>query len=378
MEKQDYYKILGVPKTASEAEIKAAYRKLALKYHPDRNPDNKESESKFKEAAQAYEVLSDSKKRSAYDQFGQAGVDGMAGHGGGAHHNMNMDDIFSNFGDIFGDMFNQGKQKKRKNGGPQPQRGHDLSKDVTITLQEAFLGVKKEIKYYHFFACESCDGKGAKKGTSVQSCQPCDGNGQMHFRQGFFMYSQPCGSCAGHGYIMPSPCDECKGQSRIQKYDKFSINIPKGVYHGADLRITQKGDAGVYSGTTGDLFINIKVEEHTKFKRDEDDLVCSVLLTYPQLVLGAQVEIESIDGSKHTIKIKKGCPIGERIIIPGKGFQKIRSTTCGNLVVIAKCHIPTSISAEAKKSLVDYSNTIGTSTQNNEGSIAGFFKKFLG
>jgi molecular chaperone DnaJ len=377
MDKQNYYKILGVPKTATEAEIKAAYRKLALQYHPDRNPDNKEAEAKFKEAAQAYEVLSDAQKRTTYDQFGQAGVDGM-GQAGGGHHNMNMDDIFNNFGDIFGDLFGQGKQQRKRKSGPIAQKGQDLAKDLTITLQESFLGVKKEIKYYRFFPCEPCDAKGAQKGSSVQSCDSCGGTGQMNFRQGFFMYSQPCSPCSGQGYTIQSPCPECKGKSRVQKYDKFSVTIPKGVYEGADLRVPGKGDAGVYGGTAGDLFINISVAPDAKFKRVEDDLVCSMLLTYPQLVFGAQVEIESIDGSKHVIKIKKGCPVGEAIIIPGCGFQKVRSAACGNLIVETKCHIPKSISAEAKDALTEYSNAIGTGTQQSEGSIAGFFKKFLG
>lgn len=377
MEKQNYYKILGVSKSATEAEIKAAYRKLALQHHPDRNPDNKEAEAKFKEAAQAYEVLSDGQKRSAYDQFGQAGVDGM-GHGGGGHHNMNMDDIYNNFGDIFGDIFGQGKQQRSRKKGPIAQKGQDLAKEITITLQESFLGVKKEVKYYRFFSCEECNGRGAQKNTSTHPCDPCGGSGQMNFRQGFFVYAQPCGPCSGNGYIIQSPCQECKGKSRVQKYDKFSVSIPKGVYSGADLRVPGKGDAGVYGGPSGDLFINITVTPDAKFQRIEDNLVCSVLLTYPQLVFGAQVEIESIDGSKHTIKIKKGCQIGEEIVIPGCGFQKVRSSSAGSLIVVTKCHIPKSISAEAKQSLTDYSNNIGTGAQQSEGTIAGFFKKFLG
>ncbi|HEV2601318.1 MAG TPA: molecular chaperone DnaJ [Candidatus Babeliales bacterium] len=377
MQKQDYYKILGVPKGASDTDIKAAYRKLALKYHPDRNPDNAQAENKFKEAAQAYEVLSDANKRKAYDQFGHAGVDGMHA-GGGGHQHQNMDDIFNSFGDIFGDIFGgQGQRQKKKNG-PQPQRGHDLTKDLSITLQESFLGTKKELSYYRFVACTGCDGNGAEKGTSVKACQPCNGSGQMNYRQGFFMYSQPCSPCSGHGYIMTSPCASCKGQSRTQTFDKFSINIPQGIYDGAELRITQKGDAGVYGGPAGDLFVKIQIQPDTQFQRVGDDLVCSVFLTYPQLVLGAQVEIESIDGSKHTIKIKKGCPVDEKIVIPGKGFQKIRSSACGSLVVVAKCHIPKKISNEAKDALVNYADQIGNDANNNDGSIVGFFKKFLG
>jgi len=373
MSKRDYYEILGVSKDASNADIKAAYRKLALKYHPDRNPDNKEAEEKFKEAAEAYEVLSNPQKRAQYDQVGHAGFQqgGMGGHG-----SMNMDDIFSSFGDIFGDIFGAGQQR-RKRGAPEPKRGHDLYKEVQITLKEAFLGVKKEIQYYHFVSCDTCKAKGAQPGTTFTECAKCGGSGQMQFRQGFFMYSQSCSDCAGHGYIMSAPCTNCKGQSRVQQYDKFSVNIPKGIFDEAELRIAGKGDAGVYGGPAGDLFIKVHIMPDKHFNRVQDDLICHVTLTYPQLVLGAQIEIESIDETKESVKIPKGCPVGERIVIPGKGFYKLRSNARGNLVVITKCHIPKKLSPDAKKALTDYSKLIGTSTESN-GSIASFFKKFLG
>jgi len=379
MAQKDYYDILGVSKSSSADEIKAAYRKLALKYHPDRNPDNKGAEEKFKEATQAYEVLSDAQKRQQYDQVGHAGYENMGGHGGG-HGNMDMDDIFEQFGDIFGDIFGGGQQQRRKSkkAGPEPKRGHDLYKEVVITLKDAFLGHKEEISFYRFFACDACEGKGMEKGTSVQTCAACNGQGQKQFRQGFFMYSQTCNSCGGQGYTIASPCSSCKGQSRKQLYDKFSVNIPRGIYDGAELRIAGKGDAGVYGGPAGDLFIKILVQEDKKFKRVEDDLVAKVMLTYPQLVLGSQVEIESIDGTKETIKIPKGCPVGEKIVLAGKGFHKIRGNVRGNLVVITQCHIPKNLSADAKEKLMQYSEIIGTNTSGNESSIVGFFKKFLG
>jgi molecular chaperone DnaJ len=377
MDNKDYYKVLGVPQTASEADIKAAYRKLALKYHPDRNPNNKEAENKFKEAAQAYEVLSDPEKRKRYDQFGAAGVDGM-----GAGNAQNMDDIFSNFGDIFGDIFGTGQPKRKK--GPTAARGHDLIKELSITLKESYLGTKKDINMYRLTPCAACNSMGTKKGTAAQQCTTCKGTGQMTYRQGFFMYSQACGSCNGNGYTIPSPCSTCSGQSRIQQHDKFSVNIPSGVYDGAELRIAGKGDAGIYGGPTGDLFIKIQVQPDKTFKRVGDDLVCSVMLTYPQLVLGSQVEITSIDDTKETIKIKKGCPVGEKIVVTGKGFNKVRGNTRGNLVVITKCHIPTKLSDQAKKALLEYSaqlesdGTTAADAKQDDGSIIGFFKKFLG
>jgi molecular chaperone DnaJ len=373
MTNRNYYDVLGVSKTATPEEIKAAYRKLALKYHPDRNPDNKDAEEKFKEAAQAYEVLSDQQKRTQYDQFGTTGLGGASGMGAGG---MNMDDIFENFGDIFGSMFGGGKRQSQRSG-LEPKTGHDLAQDVSISLKESFEGCKKEVSYYHFVQCSPCAGKGTQTGSLPQQCQICKGSGQMQFRQGFFMYSQTCSTCAGEGFLITNPCSSCNGKSRSQKYDKFTVNIPAGVYDNAELRITGKGDAGVYGGKSGDLFIRVHILNDKKFERQGDDLVSTLVLTYPQLVLGCQVEIESIDGSKQTVKVPKGCPVGERLVIPGKGFASLRRTGVrGNLVIITQCHIPKKISADAKKSLTEYSNIIGTDTQNS--GIVSFFKKFLG
>ena len=375
MNKTDYYKILGVEKNASNDEIKAAYRKLALKYHPDRNPNNKAAEEKFKEATEAYETLSDTQKRSQYDQFGHAGMNG--GMGSGHYSNVNMDDIFENFGDIFGSMFGSGAKNRRKKG-PQPQAGLSLTKEIEISLKEAFLGTKKEVAYYHFFICDACNGKGSQPGTSIQSCTTCHGSGEIHQQQGFFMYARACDSCAGKGFVIPSPCYACHGQSRIQKYDKFTVNIPSGIYNDAELRVNEKADAGIYGGPSGDLFLRIKVKEDKNFKRVDNDLLCTVMLTYPQLTLGCQVEIESIDGSKHMLKIPKGCPVGEKIIISGEGFQKIRSKARGDLVVTTQCIIPKKLSAEAKKKLTEYAEALGNEAGTQDGGITSFFKKFLG
>ena len=376
---RDYYEILGVARTASADEIKKAYRALALKYHPDRNPGNKEAEEKFKEASGAYDVLSDAKKRQQYDQFGHAGMN-MGGGGQGGPGGMNMEDIFESFGDIFGDMFSGGQSRSRakKKAAPEPRRGHDLQKEIQITLKEAYVGTSTDVGYNHFIPCETCKGKGAAKGTSYQTCPTCAGSGQMNFRQGFFMYSQPCSQCHGEGFIIPSPCPDCKGQSRKQIYDKFSVNIPKGIYDGAELRVAGKGDAGVFGGPSGDLILVVHVMPDKNFKRTGDDLVGSVLLTYPQLVLGSQVEIENIDGTKETIKIPKGCPVGEKITIAGKGFQKLRGNTRGNLVIVTKCSIPTKLSAESKELLTKYAGIIGNQPEDKDGNILSFFKKFLG
>lgn len=375
MSKRDYYDILGVSKTATLDEIKAAYRKKALQYHPDRNPGNKEAEEKFKEASEAYEILSDTQKRHQYDQFGHAGMSGMGGGAGG----MNMEDIFENFGDIFGSMFGAGGGGRRQRAkGPRAQRGHDLSKEITISLKDSYLGTKQEVSYYRFFSCETCKGTGMQKDTKAVQCKTCDGYGEVRHQQGFFMYTQTCQACAGRGFTIPSPCPACNGQSRTQKYDKFTVTIPEGIYNDAELRIAGKGDAGVYGGESGDLFITVHVTEDKKFKRIGDDLVCHVLLTYPQLVLGSQIEIENIDGTKKSIKVPKGCTVGERILVPGSGFINLRTKVRGNLVVITKCHIPKKLSTEAKDLLTKYSEIIGTEPSDESGSILGFFKKFLG
>ena len=374
MAKRDFYEILGVSRTATHDEVKAAYRKLALQYHPDRNPGNKEAEEKFKEAAEAYEILSDAQKRKTYDQFGHAGMGGAPGSSYGP--GMNMDDIFNQFGDIFGDIFGE-QRRSRKKTGPEPKRGHDLYKNVNVTLKESYIGSKQEIAYYHFQTCDTCKGKGAKSGTKPVACAICKGAGQMQFSQGFFMYSQTCSACNGQGFTIPSPCTSCNGQSRKQVYDKFNVTIPAGIFDGAELRIAGKGDAGIYGGSSGDLFLKVNVQPDKHFKRVDDDLVCTILLTYPQLVFGSQVEFENIDGTKENIKVSKGCPVGERIIIAGKGFPKLRGTGRGSLIVITNCDIPKKLSEKAKEALTEYSKEIGTSTQGNSG-ISGFFKKFLG
>lgn len=375
--KQDYYEILGVTKTASQDDIKSAYRKLALKYHPDRNPGNAQAEEKFKAAAEAYQVLSDPEKRSRYDQFGTADMNNMGGHG----QDMNMDDIFENFGDIFETLFGGaggGRKKSSKASGPTPRRGHDLNKEITLSLKESYLGTKKDISYYRFVTCETCSGKGAKPGTSTSMCATCHGTGQQQYRQGFFAFSQPCATCAGQGFIIPSPCPTCKGQSRVQKLDKFSITMPKGIYNNAELRVQGKGDEGVFGGGAGDLFVRIIVTEDKKFKRIDDDLTCSLMLTYPELVFGCQIDMETIDGTKESIKVPKGSPVHHKIIIPGKGFAHLRGKGTGNLIVTLNCHVPTKLSKEAKDALSDYSKIIGTDISDTDTSIVGFFKKFLG
>jgi molecular chaperone DnaJ len=377
MTKRDFYEILGVARDASAADIKAAYRKLALKYHPDRNPGNKEAEDNFKEAAEAYEVLSSKEKRAQYDQFGNAGP--QMGGGGGFSHDMSMDEIFRNFGDIFGefgDMFGF-NQKRSRATGPTPRAGHDRQTVIVVTLKQAYEGTKQEVAYYRLAQCQTCNGTGTKEGTKAEQCKRCGGTGQLQHQQGFFVYSQPCSACNGEGYTIAHPCPTCKGNSRKQEYEKFSVKIPAGIYDDAEMRIAGKGDDGIYGGPAGNLFIHITVQADKRFKRDGDDLVCTLMLTYPQLVFGAQVEIENIDGTKELIKVPKGCPSGNRLTIPGKGFVQLKGRGRGNWVIITQCHVPSKLSQEAKDLLKKYAE-LETKPDDSGDSITGFFKKFIG
>lgn len=372
--KRDFYEILGVGKTANPEEIKKAYRTLALKYHPDRNPDNKDAEAKFREATEAYEILSDTAKRKQYDQFGHAGTQGHSGH------HANMDDIFENFGEMFEGIFGQksGRRSNKTATGPAPQRGHDLSQSIEISLKESYLGCKREIKLYHFEPCQGCKGSGCKTGTSATACGTCHGSGTTLHRQGFFTLSQVCTACHGQGFRIAQPCTECRGQSRIQKHEKLSVSIPAGIYNKAELRIVGKGDAGIFGGSTGDLYLTVEVLTDKVFHRKDHDLVTTLSLTYPQLVLGCQIEIENIDGTKETIKIPKGCPVNKEIVVPGKGFANLRGHGRGNLIIITNCDIPSKLNEETKTALHTYAEKLGNSSQQQQGGISGFFKKFLG
>jgi len=372
MATKDYYGLLGVTRSASAADIKAAYRKLALKYHPDRNPKNKEAEEKFKEITAAYNVLSDEQKRQQYDQFGAEGMQMGAGSGG---PHVNMEDIFEN---IFSDIFQQGGGKRKKSATVTARRGNDLQKKISLTLKESFVGLNYELKIYRFITCTTCEGRGAPKGSQPTTCTMCEGEGQVTYRQGIFAFGQTCPTCHGEGVIITHPCTACKGQSRIQAYDTFTVTIPAGVVDNEDIRIPKKGDASLYGGPAGDLFLTVQVAPDKKFTRVGNDLVAQLMLTYPQLVLGSQVDVASIDGSHESIKIPKGCPVGERVVVKGKGFTHPRTGASGDFVLVTNCSIPKSISTEARALLKEYATILDEKPTEHNGGIIGFFKKFLG
>ncbi|MFC1854665.1 DnaJ C-terminal domain-containing protein, partial [Candidatus Dependentiae bacterium] len=295
------------------------------------------------------------------------------------HQYSNMEDIFSAFGDIFGNVFGGGSRSSAKRrSGPTPRAGHDLSQEITITLKESFVGTKKEIGIYRYAMCEKCKGQGTEAGSKPEICPTCQGAGQTYMQQGFFSYAQTCTKCRGEGFIISNPCKACKGFSRVQRHEKLSISVPKGIFNGADLRLSQKGDAGVFGGPSGDLYLKVRVIKDSRFFRRNNDLVTTLRLTYPQLVLGCQVEIESIDSSKETLKIPKGCPVGREIIIPGKGFHAPGRTRRGDFVIITQCDVPSRLTQKAKDALLTLSEELGTKCSNHEGGITGFFRKFLG
>ncbi|MFA8434436.1 MAG: molecular chaperone DnaJ [Marinifilaceae bacterium] len=352
MSKRDYYEVLGVSKDASEAEIKKAYRKKAIQYHPDKNPDDKEAEEKFKEAAEAYEVLSTPEKRQRYDQFGHAGMGGAAGGGFGGG-GMNMEDIFSHFGDIFGGGsffggFGGGRSSQRVN------RGSNLRVKVKLTLQEIANGVEKKIKVKKYVECNSCNGTGAQGGSSFSNCSTCKGSGQVTRIQntilGQMQTSSTCPTCNGEGKIITNKCSSCAGEGVIRDEEVISINIPAGVAEGMQLSVSGKGNAARRGGVNGDLLILIQEEEHPELVRDGNDLLYNLFISIPEAILGVAVEIPTID-SKVKVKIEAGTQPGKILRLRGKGLPDINGYGRGDLLVKTNVWIPKNIDKDEKKTL---------------------------
>ena len=352
MEKRDYYEVLGVSKSADATEIKKAYRKLALKYHPDKNPGDKEAEEKFKEAAEAYDVLSNEEKRRRYDQFGHAGVGGagQGGFGGG----MSMDDIFSQFGDIFGSFggfsgfggFGGGRSARRVN------RGTNLRVKVKMNLQEIATGVEKKIKVKKYVACQHCNGTGAKDGKSYSTCSTCKGSGQVTRVQntilGAMQTTSTCPTCEGEGKIINEKCTFCNGEGVLMSEEVISINIPAGVGEGMQLSLSGKGNAARRGGVNGDLIVLIEEEEHPELVRDGNDLLYNVFIGYPEAVLGETVEIPTIEG-KVKVKIEAGTQPGKILRLRGKGLPDVNGYGKGDLLAKVNVWIPKNLSKDEKK-----------------------------
>jgi molecular chaperone DnaJ len=355
--KRDYYEVLGVSRNASEQEIKSAYRKLALQYHPDRNPGNREAEEKFKEAAEAYSVLSDAQKRASYDRFGHAGVGTAAGGGfGGFDPN-----VFSDFSDILGDIFGFGDLfGGGRRGGSRAQRGADLRYDLDLTFEDAAFGTTTKIKVPRHETCPECNGNGAQKGSGPTTCPTCNGYGQVRFQQGFFSITRTCSQCHGTGQIIKNRCAVCHGDGRVVREKTLEIKIPAGVANESKLRISGEGDAGGKGGPAGDLYVVLNVQEHEFFERREHDLYCHIPISFPQAALGAQIAIPTLEGQEEKLTVPPGTQTGSIFRIKGRGISKRGGSARGDLFVALNVVVPTKLTREQKDLLTKLASTIDT------------------
>jgi molecular chaperone DnaJ len=328
MAKRDFYEILGVAKNASDEDIKKAYRKLAMKYHPDRNPDSKESEEKFKEVKQAYEMLADPEKREAYDRYGHAGVDPNMGGAGGGFGAGGFGDAF---GDIFGDIFGGGRGRSA---GPQVYRGADLRYNLEITLEQAANGFDTTIRVPSWDKCDTCHGSGAKPGTSPVTCTTCHGHGQVRMQQGFFSIQQTCPKCHGSGKVIPEPCAACGGAGRIKRNKTLEVKIPAGIDNGMRIRSSGNGEPGTNGGPSGDLYVEIHIKPHQVFQREGDDLHCEMPISFTKATLGGEIEVPTLSG-KVSFTVPEGTQTGKTFRLKGKGIKGVRSGYVGDLF----CHV---------------------------------------
>jgi molecular chaperone DnaJ len=375
MTKKDYYETLGVARNISEAEIKKAYRRLAMKFHPDRNPGDKTAEAKFKEAKEAYEVLSDAQKRAAYDQFGHAGVDpSMAAGAGGVHGagNANFADIF---GDVFGDIFGGGRGR-----GTQAFRGSDLQYSLELSLEDAVKGAEVRIRVPAHETCGECQGSGAKAGTSPTPCRTCAGHGQVRMQQGFFSIQQTCPTCRGSGKSISHPCPVCHGQGRVQHTKTLSVKVPAGVDEGDQIRLAGEGEAGENNGPAGDLFVQIRLKSHSIFRRERDDLYCEVPIGFATATLGGEIEVPTLDG-RAALKIAPGTQSEKMFRLRGKGVRNVRSHETGDLYCRVSVETPVNLTARQKELLQEFDKEIraGASRHNpREHSWVDKLKSLLG
>ena len=349
MAKRDYYEILGVSKTAEAGEIKKSYRRLAMKYHPDRNKDNAEAEVKFKEAKEAYEVLSDSDKRAAYDRFGHEGVR-AAGGGQGGFGAEGFSDIF---GDVFGDIFGGG----RRGGGAQVFRGADLAYELRLDLEQAVSGDNVTIDVPTQVTCETCDGSGARKGTEPVTCSTCNGAGQVRMQQGFFSIQQTCPACKGTGTMIQDPCESCHGAGRVRKTKTLSVKVPAGVDNGDRIRLTGEGEAGRNGGPPGDLYVEIRVNPHKIFEREGADLACEVPVSFATAALGGQVELPTLDGTV-SLKVPAGTQSGKTFRLRGKGVVTVRDQRQGDLFAQVQVETPVNLTPDQRELLEKFEKSI--------------------
>ncbi len=361
--KQDYYEVLGLGRNASADEIKRAYRKLAFKYHPDKNADNKEAEEKFKKVSEAYEVLSDTNKRTTYDQYGHEGLKGAFGKGGFSWqdftHFEDISDIFGGFEDILrgfgmgGNIFGSRSPRNRA-----PARGSDIQEELTVSFEEAALGAEKDLSFYRFDNCETCKGTGAKPGTKDTVCKTCGGAGGVISNAGFFNISRTCPACGGAGRVIKDPCETCRGSGKTRRAKKIKVKVPAGSDTGIRLRVTGEGDAGGRGENRGDLYVVLKVSAHKFFKRHENDIYCNVKISFPQAVFGSEISVPTLTG-KAAIKIPQGTESGKIFRVRGRGVPDILSgSNVGDQLIKVNVEVPKSLSEEQKKILKNFEETL--------------------
>ena len=370
--KRDYYEILAVARDADGDVIKKAYRKLAMQFHPDKNPGDKAAEDKFKECARAYEVLSDKDKRARYDRFGHQGVDGPGGMGHGQGF-ADASDIFGAFGDIFGDFFGGAGQSRggggRGRGGV--RRGNDLRYIMELDLKEVMTGVQKPITFRCDDTCDVCDGSGAEKGSHAETCPTCNGRGQTVRTQGFFQMATPCSQCRGAGQIIKNPCQKCHGEGRVSVERKLLVTVPAGVDNGTQLRMTGEGEAGGKGAPAGDLYVELRIKAHPRFERDGNTLYTEVEVSYLQALLGGEVEVETLRGTK-TLTIPRGCQFAQELRLSGEGLPTLRSPRAGDLICVAKITIPKKLSKDEEKLLKQIAEGKGSSASADKPGFFGF------
>ncbi len=368
MAKRDYYKVLDVPRNASEADIKKAYRRRAMKYHPDRNPGDKEAEESFKEAKEAYEVLSDEQKRAIYDQHGHDGID-AARQGGGGAGGFGGADFGDIFGEVFGDIFGGG----RRGGRSQVFRGADLRYELELELPQAVFGYTTEIEIPRLMECETCHGSGAAKGHTPTTCDQCQGSGQMRISQGFFQLQQPCNRCRGTGRIIRNPCDTCLGQGRVRRTRKLSVKVPAGVSTGDRIRLGGEGEAGRNGGPPGDLYIEMNVKPHPIFEREGDDLSCEVPVSFATAVLGGSVKVPTLEGDV-SLKIPAETQSGRVFRLRDKGVKPVRGGDRGDLFCRVVVETPVNLSSDQRELLKKFDESLRSDGRGHTPREEGFFE----
>jgi len=372
MSKKDYYDILGVTKKSTPEEVKKAYRSLAMKYHPDRNQGDKAAEGKFKEASEAYQVLSDPKKKSSYDQFGHSAFEGGAGGAGGFDFGGFESGGFSDiFDDFFGDFMGSSRSGGR-GGKSRSNRGSDLKINLEISLEEAYLGKKQTINLSSNEKCKKCSGNGAEPGSKPKKCSTCNGHGKVRMQQGFFTLQQTCPDCGGDGEMLSNPCKDCRGSGIIKTKKNLSIQIPKGVDDGTQIRLSGKGDAGYRGGADGDLYTIITVQKHKIFQRSEENLYYKLPISMTDAALGTEIEVPTIDGGKAKVKIPAGTQNGKQLRLREKGMPNLRSENIGDLYLEINVIVPENLSKDQKKLLEEFKRT---ENSDNTSEIKNFFNK---